>query len=314
MKRTLLICILVIVVSLSFAAHAKNETLLEEHWENYMDTTELKYSAEEGKIELGLGYSEVLERLRYDLSGDYGINDQIQSHGYVSGASSFQDGDNSTDLWFGGNVKAKLYERNSFVVAALAGVEYNDDLSYDLNLYTDFDLSENLTIHNNLLFCIDESDVSKRLYNGVDYRYNQQHALRAYLYTNFTDFDALTNKIKLMYKNDFNQQINFLSSIEKTFQRDNLLFRNLVEVELIDDLLLTGYYDFNTESEDNMVLDLRKDFLDLTVGAGYEYNTGEVSTLYGNLAYDLQEDIEMELELKCSDSSISVETGVAYSF
>lgn len=312
MKRNLMICILVVVFSLSFAVQAKNETLLEENWKEFLDTTELDYSAEEGKIKLDVKYSEAANDLFYELSGGYGYNDYIQTHGYLSGLSIFEDGAD-TDFSLGTSVKAKLYDQNRFAVAALAGINYNDDMSCDLNLYTDFNMDENLTIHNNLDLDIDDATIEKRLYNGVDYQYNQQHAFRAYLCTDFTDFDTITNRIKLMYKNDFNDQINFLSSIEKTFQEDNLLFRNLLEVEPIKDLLVTGHYDLNSQDDDQIGIDVRKDFTDFTVGAGYEYNTDKTNTLYGNLTYDFFKDMEGELELKSEESSLSVIAGVEYS-
>lgn len=312
MKRNLLICILVVVFSLSFVVQAKNETLLEENWKEFLDTTELDYSAEEGKIKLDVEYSEAANDLFYQLSGGYGYNDYIQTQGYLSGLSIFEDGAD-TDFSLGTSVKAKLYDQNRFAVAALAGINYNDAMSFDLNMYTDFNMDENLTIHNNLDLDIDDATIEKRLYNGVDYQYNQQHAFRAYLCTDFTDFDSITNRIKLMYKNDFNDQINFLSSIEKSFQEDNLLFSNLLEVEPIEDLLVTGHYDLNSQDDDQIGIDVRKDFTDFTVGAGYQYNTNKTSTLYGNLTYDFFKDMEGELELKSEDSSMSVIAGVEYS-
>lgn len=319
MKRSLLIVVLVLILSLSFAVQAKNETMLEGVWDNYLTTTELENSADEGKVNLNLlskKYDDDAQLFGYFLDGGYGF-DGFDVVGYLGGLSYDGFNNDSTDLYFGGSVKAELYDQDDFLVAAQASAEWDQEMTYGLGFYTDKMMDENLSLHNNLLFVIDEAAITKRLFNGVDYRLNEQHALKAYLYTELTDLDSMTNAINLMYKNDFNDQVKFISSFQKTLRKDNIQLKNLVEVKPMTDLVVTGYYGFNTHKNDELGIDVRKDFADFSVTGGYNYSTNR-DTLYGSLTYDLREDMELGFEFEREEEDGYVDytllkTGVSYS-
>lgn len=310
MKRNLIICILVIIFSLSFAVQAENETMLEETWDKLLPTTDLGYSAEEGKINLRFRGTDD-QRSYYTLQGYYGFRDYIRFNGHVSGSGE-------SDLQFAAGVKAKVFEQDSFVVATNVSATYyeNYDMNYNLAVFTDKTFGNDLTLHNCLSFSIDDTNIFKSLITGLDYRFNQQHALKAKLYTNFTDFDSLNNTIDLMYKNDFDDQISFLSSIRKTLSVDNMLFSNLVEVEPISDLFITGYYHYNTKYNDILGIKVQKDFTNFTLTSGYEYNTASTNTIFGKLNYDFRDDLEMDLKITRgtwnSGDTTELRTGVSY--
>lgn len=319
MKRSLFIVVLVLVLSLSFAVQAENETMLDEIWDNYLTTTELEYFAEEGEANLNLlskKYDDDSRVLGYFLDGGYGF-EGLDVVGYLGGLSFAGFNHDSTDLYYGGKIKAHLYDQDGLVVSGEASAEWDDEMIYSLGFYLDKMMDDHLSLHNNLSFIIDETAIKKELYNGVDYKFNEQHALKAYLYTELTDLDSMTNAINLLYRNDFNDQITFVSSFNKTLSKDNMQFKNFLEVKPLSDLIVTGSYEFNTHQNDQLGIDVRKDFADFSVAGGYAFSTNK-DTLYGNLTFDLREDMALDFAFEREEEDGYVDytllrTGVSYS-
>lgn len=302
MKRILFICMLVIIFSLNFTVQAKDEKLLEEHWDGFITTTELEYLPEEGEIELEListKYHTDYKKVIYGYTGGYGL-ESIELIGDFTGISSFDSGFEylDTGVEFKGSVKARLFDQNGFQLAVKASTDgrinlWNEGFIYDLDFYSEKAIGDNLTLHNNFSCGFVDTTFGKRLYNGLSYRYNQHHALKAYLYTGFIEFDSLINSLNLMYRNDFYDQVTLLSYF--TITEDNLLFGNKVEIIPISDLIVTGYYEFMTEKNDLVGIDLRKDLTNYRLNGSYHFSKGQ-SLLSGGIAYDLSSDMQLKLE------------------
>lgn len=309
-KRSLFVCILVLVFSLSFAVQAKDETMLEETWNNFITTTELDYLPEEGEVNLNF-FSTKFDTADVDLmdswvmgygfNGGYGLKG-IEVTGYFEGKTLFNEETEDTS-WshFGGSIKAHLLDHNGFLVAAKASVDEVVNAPkfkkpYGLGVYTDKIVDDSLRLHNNLLFDIDEESVVKRLYNGFDYKFNEHHALKAYLYTGFVNIDSLYNSVNLLYRNNFNDQAAFLSGFRKVIDEDNLLFFNLVEVKPSPDLIVSGYYQFNTVNQDWLGIDVRKEFTNFKLAGGCDYSEDK-DKQYGSIDYELKKGLNLELIL-----------------
>lgn len=302
MKQILFICMLVIIFSLSFTVQAKDEKILDEHWNGFITTTELEYLPEEGEIELELSsatYDDDYKMVIYGFTGGY-VFEGIELIGDFTGVSSF-DGEFAyldSGIKFKGSVKARLFDQDGFQFAVKASADrrinlWKEGVTYDLDFYSEKALGDNLVLHNNFLCEFVDTTLVKRLYNGLSYRYNQHHALKAYLYTGFIEFDSLTNSLNLMYRNDFYDQATFLSYFK--IDEDNLLFGNEVEIIPISDLIVTGYYKFMTEKKDLVGIDLRKDFTNCQLNGSYQYSEDQ-SLLSGGIAYELSRDMEVRLQ------------------
>lgn len=338
MRRCLLIFILVIIFS--FTVFAKNDRMLKEEWDNFLITTDLKYSAKKGEINFDLSYEKIdkinymgIDRYQYidiyhpieakdhlfsykTISGLYSYNNNIELDGYAKKVTLCFDNENSSDVQFGGRIKAHLFDQDSILVAGSVFFYYYGDESnsYGSYLYTDKEINNKLTLHNNILLfkfnLFSDYWLKKCIYNGLTYRFNDQNVLKAYLYT---DLDLMTPSIHLMYRNDFNDQVSFLSKLDKMPNFKNVSFKNLVEIDLMSDLIITGYYDFNSKYEDFLGIDLRKEFNHLILIGGSEHNTTtNKNTLYATLLYDLREDLEMEINLRCKETSTYLKAGLSY--
>lgn len=301
MKRSLVICTLAIILSLGFAVQAKDYTMTEKFWKYYITTTELEYS-EEGELFLSMGlrkHDSGDQILLSSLKWGYGFGG-IELTGYVDNFSFFDDSFDYLDTGglFRGSIRTQVFNQDGLVLVIGASTNgkvnlLNEGMASNLGFYTDKALGDNLTLHNNLVCEIVDNTVIKRLYNGLSYRFNQHHALKAYLYTGFVEFDSLTNALNLVYRNDFYDPATFLSYF--VLNEDNLLFGNAVELKPISDLIVTGYYEFNTEENDWLGFDLRKDFINYRLTGSYQFSDDE-SLLSGGIAYDLSRDLELKLE------------------
>ncbi len=337
MKKKILILVLALACSLSFGVSAKDKTLAEEYWDNFAETSALEYGHNQGDIAVDLFTSRHGDG-SYDFTSgielNYGLNDNMEFNSYLSGSSwvspDLDNIDNFYYLQYGGAVKAKLMEQDDWQVSAKAAVDadredlivLNKQVNSNLGVYSDKVLRDNLVMHNNLELAFNNSNQSTHLTNGVDYKVDDKQAVKAYLYTTLRD-TGMTNALTLLYRNQINDKIKLISAFQKG-SSSNVLFSNLIEVQPVESVIISGYYDFNTDYNDNLGIQAQKDFDQFQIKGGYSLSTGEYissSNLYSNVKYEINDQLDFigRVNIQSSTGEFSdnttttIRTGINYS-
>lgn len=263
MKKFILIFSVSLLLILCYTSvlMATEKTLVEEKWENYLETANLEFDTYHGKFQAsgGFSYDDLFDMsyLHSIIDCQYGIYNNLEFDGYIDfgiqNTDSMVDEDNLDA--FGAALKYKIYNQNGYTVTTKGYVTFKqnyqfpeDGPDYGFTLFSNVDLTEDLTLYNNAYILSHDFDFnSAALVNGFNYTIDEHSALKGYLFSNFNmASEDFTFKVSSLYKNQFSDKFTYLLEIEKTVDSTFNLITNTIENKITPSLTLTGEFSYNT--------------------------------------------------------------------
>lgn len=248
MKKVFVIT-LVLIFTFSFSIGASDL------FENMIDTAEVKYGVEQGKLEyllkvLEYNYGEAIDDgLDHEVSLHYGITGNTEIYGYMYYLENYKK--------FIGSIKNNFYNKNGWKLSLKGRYYYLDNYGYEVNtpsfkLYADKKVGKTVFHNSLMLYFYEGGDIGKKLENGITYIIDDKNAIKL-LFESFTfdELDDLEYKVKAALESKLNDKVTYTGYMNNDLDEENVYFNNVLEFEVEKGLNLTGQFVINTSESYN---------------------------------------------------------------
>lgn len=322
--KKLLFLTLVIICALSFGVNAKDKSIIDEVWDNFLTTSDLDGETGKGELDFSvtvdgdrtISLANIIDPQSYgsyrlDASYDQ-VSDstkfavdltQITNYMFIDGKAY-----PTRDLSVNGSVKNKFLSTKWLELAGGAYGSFKkgteDGASFGATFYSDLALTRGITLYNALDLNSHYAPFIIAVYNGAELEINGNHSLK---FRRFKRIITRQSYITAAYRGKITDGLTYLVVLNKDLWANTVYTANYLEGKITPSLTVTGVVRYGNDGyfPNIGLVDAKQKLGRFTIGGAYQWYFLNKFDVGHDLAMAVKVDLTKSLKLSIDGHQVT---------